>query len=178
MPANRDLAKAVFDSSFLEGHFVLRSGITSNEYFDKYQFESDPALLSQIIAGLIPLIPEDTEVLAGLEMGGVPIATGLSLQTGLPCAFVRKEAKKYGTSKIAEGASVAGKRVLVVEDVITSAGQVVLSTAELRKAGAIVTTAICVVDREQGGQERLAEAELRLIPLFTADELRAAGAAG
>ena len=94
----------------------------------------------------MPLIPEGTEVLAGLEMGGIPIATALSLRTGLPAAFVRKEAKQYGTARLAEGAPIEGKRVTVVEDVVTTGGQVVISTNDLRALGAIV---------EQGSHDEL-----------------------
>jgi orotate phosphoribosyltransferase len=111
-------------------------------------------------------------VLAGLELGGVPVATALSLRTGLPAAFVRKQAEQYGTRRLAEGADVAGGRVLVVEDVITSGGQVVPSTTELRTLGATVTDVLCVVDREEGGAAALAAIGLRLHPLFTAAELR------
>ena len=82
--------------SRLTGTFKLRSGQVSNQYFDKYLFESNPALL-EIAKQLKELIPPETEVLAGLEMGGIPVATALSLQTGIPVVFVRKEAKKYGT---------------------------------------------------------------------------------
>ena len=99
-----DLAAAIYATSHITGEFVLRSGVTSTEYFDKYRFEADPALLRDIAAALVPLVPEGTEVLAGLELGGVPIATVLSQLTGIPATFVRKEAKTYGTCQLAEGA--------------------------------------------------------------------------
>lgn len=184
-PAQRDdscvdhseLAAAMYRTSHLVGTFQLRSGRTANEYFDKYRFESDPTLLRAIAEQAAGRIPPGTEVLAGLELGGVPVATALGLATGLPVAFVRKTAKPYGTQRLVEGADVDGREVLVVEDVITSGGQVALSTADLRARGAIVREVLCVVDREEGGAETLAEHGLRTSALFTAGQLRAAAGA-
>ena len=167
------LAAAISDSARLTGSFLLRSGQRATEYFDKYQFESDPVLLAAVAAHLAPLVPAGVQLLGGLELGGVPIATALSLRSGLPAVFVRKQAKTYGTARLAEGADVAGRRLLVVEDVVTSAGQVAMSTVELRRLGAEVTDAICVLDREQGGAAALAEIGVRLHPLFVASELTA-----
>ena len=109
--------------------------------------------------------------MAGLELGGVPIATALSLQTGLPAYFVRKEAKKYGTERLVEGGDVEGKHLLVIEDVVTSGGQVVLSTDDLRAAGAVITDALCVIDRESGAAEALAASGITLHALFTTSDL-------
>jgi orotate phosphoribosyltransferase len=110
-------------------------------------------------------------VLAGLELGGVPLAVMLSARTGLPACFVRKEAKAYGTARLAEGAEIEGRKLLVVEDVVTTGGQVALSTDELRARGAQITTALCVIDRRDGGPTPLDDAQLELVALFTADEL-------
>jgi orotate phosphoribosyltransferase len=121
-------------------------------------------------------VPDGTEVLAGLELGGVPLAVALSRVTGLPALFVRKEAKTYGTCRLAEGGEIDGKRVTVVEDVVTSGGQVVLSCGDLRDRGAVVDCALCVIDRESGGPEALAELGVELRPLFTMSELKAAAA--
>jgi orotate phosphoribosyltransferase len=172
-----DLAAAIYETAHITGEFVLRSGVTSTEYFDKYRFEADPPLLRDIAAALVPLVPAGTEVLAGLELGGVPIATVLSQLTGIPAAFVRKEAKTYGTCQLAEGAGIDGKRVTVVEDVVTSGGQVVISCGDLRERGAVVEHALCVIDRESGGPEALADLGVELRPLFTMTELKAAGEA-
>nr|WSY57400.1 orotate phosphoribosyltransferase [Streptomyces sp. NBC_00886] len=114
-----DLARRIHAVSHLEGRFTLRSGRVATEYFDKYRFEGDPLLLDEIAQRMVP---SDTEVLAGLEMGGIPVVTALGRHTGLPCAFVRKQAKAYGTCRLAEGTDVAGRRVSVVEDVVTSGG--------------------------------------------------------
>lgn len=109
-------------------------------------------------------------------MGGIPVVTALGRHTGLPCAFVRKQAKMYGTCRLAEGAEIEGRRVLVVEDVVTSGGQIVLSTADLRGLGAQVDHALCVIDREQGGSAALKAQDIGLLSLLTAGELRTAGA--
>jgi orotate phosphoribosyltransferase len=157
----------------LTGTFTLRSGQIADYYFDKYQFEGEPELLAEVAARAIPLIPAGTEVLAGLELGGVPIATALSLATGLEAVFVRKEAKRYGTARLAEGGPVAGRRVLVVEDVITTGGQVTTSTEDLRGLGAIVEHVVCVIDRSGGNHDALSAAGLTVSALFTAAELDA-----
>ncbi|MGC4092983.1 MAG: orotate phosphoribosyltransferase [Polyangiaceae bacterium] len=166
-----ELARAIRDKAHLTGEFRLRSGGTSKEYFDKYQFEADPSLLREIARQLATLVPAETEVLAGLELGGVPIAVALALETGLPLAFVRKVAKSYGTCRFSEGIAVAGRRVLVVEDVVTGGGQVVASTEQLREVGAGVFSALCVIDREAGGAEALRKIDLPLRALFTQSEL-------
>lgn len=169
-----ELAAAIFRAAYLQGQFRLRSGQTSTEYFDKYRFEADPRLLSAIADQMQALIPPGTEVLAGLEMGGVPVATALSLRTGLPALFVRKKAKEYGTRQFAEGGDFTGKRLLIVEDVITTGGQVLLSVDDLRKAGAIVEHVVCVIDRG-GGEAPLAGAGLSMHRLFTMSELKECG---
>lgn len=165
------LADLVYDRAHLTGEFLLRSGATSHQYFDKYRFEADPALLRAIAEALLPTIPADTEVLAGLELGGVPLAVMLSQLSGIPTAFVRKQAKNYGTRRLAEGAEVDGKRVVIIEDVVTSGGQVVISSGDLRAAGAQVEHALCVIDREAGGSEALAEAGIALRALYRMHEL-------
>ncbi len=170
----RALAAAVNARCRLTGTFTLRSGQVSDHYFDKYLFEGDPELLREVVANAVPLIPHGTEVLAGLELGGVPVATALSLATGLPASFVRKSAKAYGTAKLAEGADVAGRRVLVIEDVITTGGQVVTSTEDLRKLGAQIDRVLCVIDRSDGRHEALTAAGLEVSAVLTAADLDAA----
>jgi len=165
------LASRVFATSYLTGSFVLRSGLTADRYFDKYRFESDPSLLAEIVEQMVPLVPADTDGLAGLELGGVPIATVLSALTGLPAFFVRKQAKKYGTERICEGGDVKGRRLLIIEDVVTTGGQIVLSSQDLRAEGAEVTHALCVIDREAGGAEVVSGEGIELRSLFTMSEL-------
>jgi orotate phosphoribosyltransferase len=162
-----DLAASIADRCRLTGSFVLRSGRTATEYFDKYQFEADPVLLDAVGAGLAPLVPDGTEVLAGLEMGGIAVVVALARHARLPCAFVRKAAKPYGTRRLAEGAELAGRRVLLVEDVVTSGGQIAISAAALRTAGAVVEHAVCVIDRQEGGAEALRVEGITLHALVT-----------
>jgi orotate phosphoribosyltransferase len=155
----------------LTGEFTLRSGQVASEYFDKYLFESDPALLARVVDELVGLVPEGTELLGGLELGGVPIATMLSARTGLPALFVRKKAKEYGTCKLAEGPSVAGRRVTLVEDVITTGGAVRDATVALREAGAVVDTVVCAIDRSPDGENPLADVSLDVRPVLTKAQL-------
>ncbi len=171
-----DLVHRINAIARLTGTFTLRSGQVAGEYFDKYRFEARPDLLDEIAAGLVALLPPDTEVLAGLELGGVPIATAMSLRTGLPAAFVRKQAKPYGTARLAEGAEVAGRRVTVIEDVITTGGQVVISTNDLRALGAVVDHVVCVIDRSADGGSALVAAGLTMTALITKTQLDAAEA--
>ena len=173
MTNKAELAKQVFKSCYLTGQFLLRSGKTSTEYFDKYRFESDPGLLRQIAKSLVPMIPPGTELLAALEMGGIPIATALSLECGIPVVFVRKSAKEYGTCKFAEGPAIKGKNLLMIEDVITTGGQVVTSCNDLRSEGAIVDHVLCVIDRSEGQTEKIVAAKLKHHALFTMAELKA-----
>ena len=168
-----DLAGRVRDRCRLSGRFVLRSGRVAEEYFDKYQFEADPELLDRLAERMAVLVPEGTEVLAGLEMGGIAVVTALARHAKLPTAFVRKQAKQYGTARLSEGAEVAGRRVLVVEDVVTSGGQVVISTQELRKLGAHVDHALCVIDRQEGGAQALSAEGIQLRALLTRADLDA-----
>ncbi|MEI4828781.1 orotate phosphoribosyltransferase [Bacillus sp. FJAT-53711] len=167
------LAKKIYDISHIEGEFKLRSGTVSNEYFDKYLFESNPELLRNIAEYLSELIPSDTEVLAGLEMGGIPIATALSLKTGIPAVYVRKKAKEYGTCKLAEGISIENKNVCIVEDVVTTGGQIKLSAEDLKQYGAKVQNVLCVIERTPTSKENLKSADLELLSLFTMEELKA-----
>lgn len=168
------LARRIYKAAHLTGSFTLRSGQVSSEYFDKYRFESDPTLLAAIGKHLQALVPQEATKLAGLEMGGIPLATVLSLETGLPTLFVRKQAKPYGTRQLAEGGTIEGERLLLVEDVITSGGQVVESGRALEELGATIVGVICVIDRQSGGKENIAKAGWSLQSLFTKEELEAA----
>jgi len=144
------LAADIAAIATLRGEFLLRSGTIADTYFDKYRFEGDPALLSRVADAMLALVPRETQVLAGLELGGVPIATAMSLESGLPAVFVRKEAKTYGTCLAVEGGDVAGKRVLLVEDVITTGGAVIDAVSLVRAAGAQVIGVVCAIWRGEG----------------------------
>jgi orotate phosphoribosyltransferase len=176
MPDNTPLAKRIYDTAHITGDFTLRSGAKSTEYFDKYLFEANPDLLKQIALAMVALVPPGIDALAGLEMGGIPIATMLSQLTGLPILFVRKKAKEYGTCKIAEGGQVRGRKLLIVEDVVTSGGAILDAAKALRAEGAELSAVVCVIDRESGGAANLAKSDLILTSLFTMSELKQAGA--
>lgn len=161
----------------LTGEFTLRSGQVSTEYFDKYLFEADPLLLARVAREMCQLLPADTELLGGLEMGGIPIATAVSQLLGMPALFVRKKAKEYGTCKLAEGPDFRGKRVTLIEDVITTGGAVRDATKALREGGAIVETVVCAIDRSPAGENPLADVGLEVRPVLTKADLDAARAA-
>jgi len=171
------LAKRIYDTAHITGEFTLRSGAKSNEYFDKYLFEGDPDLLKHIALAMVKLVPPGVDALAGLEMGGIPLATMLSQLTGLPALYVRKKAKEYGTCKIAEGGLVKGRKLLIVEDVVTSGGAILDAAKALRAEGAELAHVVCVIDRESGGPANLANVGLILSSLFTMSELKKAGGA-
>jgi len=174
-----EIGKIIFKECYIIGEFKLRSGLISNEYFDKYQFETNSFLLYSISRLLLREIQRrhifHPALFAGLETGGIPIATMLSYLTGLKCVFVRKQKKEYGTQKLAEGPLVEGEKLIIIEDVITTGGQVIESVIKLRKEGAVIKDVFCVIDREQGGKENLKKVKLNLYNLFTMKELKKIG---
>lgn len=171
MTVDKSLAADIDSCCRLTGEFRLRSGQIDNEYFDKYLFESQPALLARVATQMVPLVPQGTDLLGGLELGGVPIATVVSALTGHPTLFVRKSAKEYGTCKLAEGPEVKGRRITLIEDVITTGGAVRDATRELRTAGAIVEHVICAIDRSFAGANPLADVDLEMHAVLTKADL-------
>jgi orotate phosphoribosyltransferase len=169
-----ELRQALVAAAYLEGDFVLRSGRRSRYYLDKYRFETRPDLLRPLgerIAASVREHAPDAVRLAAPELGAVALAAAASLAGGLPFLIVRKAAKEYGTGKRLEGPFEPGERVCVVEDVVTSGGALLESVEALREAGLVVETAVCVVDREEGGADALARQAVRLRPLFRAGDL-------
>lgn len=158
----------------LSGEFTLRSGQRATEYFDKYRFESDPALLLRVAGAMMELLPPGAELLGGLELGGVPIAVALGQLTGIAAVFVRKQAKTYGTCQLAEGVEVAGRAVTLIEDVITTGGAVRDATLALRERGATVEHVVCAIDRSGPGENRLGEIGLSTHAVLTRADLDAA----
>jgi orotate phosphoribosyltransferase len=162
-----ELAKQIRAVSYLTGEFVLRSGNISNFYWDKYRFESNPALLTAIAEEMAKLLPSECDGLAGLELGGIPLATALSLQTGLPCFYVRKEAKTYGTCNLIEGGVKEGSTLVVIEDVITTAGQVCTSIEQIRAEGYTVEHVVAAIDRQAGGAAKINAIGCSFASVFT-----------
>lgn len=169
----RQLAADIDARCRLEGEFLLRSGVVATEYFDKYRFEADPLLLHRVAEAMVPLLPEGTQVLGGLELGGVPIATMVSSLTGVPVVFIRKQAKEYGTRQLAEGLHVVGKQVTLIEDVITTGGAVRGATVSLREMGAVVDVVVAAIDRSEAGVNPLEDVRLNIRPVLTKSDLDA-----
>lgn len=165
------LAKAITERALLKGSFKLRSGQTSERYFDKYRFESDPDLLQEITQHWKKMLPQEFDALAGLELGGVPLATALSISLKKPVLFVRKEAKNYGTCQFAEGLDYLNKKLLVIEDVITTGGQVFESVKMLRESGAAIDSVACVIDRGENTESLFNSKGLKLYSLFKMNDL-------
>ena len=173
------LAEAIREAAYLEGDFVLRSGRRSSYYLDKYRFGTRPDLLrplGEAIAAAVAEHEPSAQRIAAPELGAVPLAAAASLAGGLPFVIVRKEPKEYGTANRVEGAFEPGECVCLVEDVVTSGGAAVAAVHALRETGLRVSTAVCVVDREEGGVDELARHAVRLWPLLRASELAAAPA--
>lgn len=167
-----ELARQIDRISRLHGSFTLRSGKRSDTYFDKYLFESDPAILRAIAEHMQELVPDATEILCGLELGGVPVVTMLSQLCGLPAAFIRKEPKRYGTCKYAEGPSLLYKEILIVEDVVSSGGAIVDAVKMLRQDDIVVERAICVIDRQPQGANALSDIGIELAAVFRMEEIQ------
>ena len=169
-----ELAASLREHAYLEGDFVLRSGRRSRYYLDKYRFETRPDLLGELgrrIADAVREHEPDATLLAAPELGAVVLAAAASLASGLPFVIVRNEAKSYGTMNRLEGGFEPGSLTCLVEDVVTSGGAAVRAVEALREAGLECRTAVCVVDREEGGIDALARHAVRLRPLFRASEL-------
>jgi orotate phosphoribosyltransferase len=169
-----ELAAAIREHALLRGDFVLRSGRRSSYYLDKYRFETRPDLLAALGERIAAAVREHEPAavrLGGPELGAVALAAAASLASGLPFLIVRKEAKGYGTERRLEGEFHEGERVCLVEDIVTSAGAAVEAVQALREAGLVCGTAVCVVDREEGGADALARLGVRLRPLFLAQHL-------
>jgi orotate phosphoribosyltransferase len=139
-------------AAFLRGDFALSSGRRSSFYIDKYLFETDPDLLRDIARLLAARLPAGTTRLIGPALGGVPLATAVALETGLPFAIVRPGAKEYGTAKLIEGRIEPGDGVVVLEDVVTTGAQAVRAARAAESAGARVLGILAVIDRHEGGR--------------------------
>lgn len=160
-------------AAFLRGDFVLSSGRRSSFYIDKYLFETDPQLLREIGRLLADMLPAGTTRLIGPALGGVPLATAVALETGLPFAIVRPGAKEYGTAKLIEGRVNAADRTVVLEDVVTTGAQAVRAARAVESAGAQVLTILAVIDRHEGGREGVEGAGYRFEALYDMAEWRA-----
>jgi orotate phosphoribosyltransferase len=167
----RELGRELVKASYLKGDFVLRSGKRSNRYFDKFLFETDPAVLRRLGKHLARLVPAETQRLAAPELGAVLLGGAVSMESGLPLVLVRKEPKGYGTSKQIEGRFEPGDRVTVIEDVVTTGGDSLRSAQVLRDAGVEVIQLVVVLDRGEGGEDNIRAAGIPYSPLFRIADL-------
>ena len=165
------LAKQIKDAAYLEGEFILRSGRKSNYYLDKYLFETQPAILEQIARRLAKYVAGDVDLIAGAELGGVPLATAVALRARKPFVIIRNKKKDFGTAKAYEGPDPSGKTVLLVEDVVTTAGQVIEAAKTLQELGATIKRVVAVIDREEGGRQNVENAGFSFEALFTKTDL-------
>ena len=168
--SDAELGQALVAAAYLEGDFVLRSGKRSRYYLDKYRFETRPDLLSALgerIAAAVREHEPEAARLAAPVLGGVVLAASASLSSGLPFLMVRDAAKEYGTANRFE----PGETVSLVEDIVTSGGALLEAIEAVREAGLAVRTAVCVVDREEGGADALARHAVRLRPIFRVEDL-------
>ena len=172
--SDSELGEALVAAAYREGDFVLRSGKRSRYYLDKFRFSTRPDLLAALGEAISAAVREhapEAVRLAAPVLGAVPLAAAASLAGGMPFVIVRDEAKAYGTANRLEGAYEEGECVCLVEDIVTSGGALVDAITAVREAGLVVRTAVCVVDREEGGADALARQAVRLRPLFRAGDL-------
>ncbi len=170
-PELAELGREIVKASYLKGEFTLRSGKKSDHYFDKFLFETDPALLRRLGRHLAELVPADTQLLAAPELGAVLLGGAVSMQMGLPLVLVRKEPKAYGTSKQIEGSFEPSQRVTVIEDVVTTGGDSLRTVPVLRDSRLEVIRLVVVLDRGEGGEDNIAQAGVPYSPLFKISDL-------
>jgi len=166
-----DVATRIADTAILHGEFTLRSGRTSTWYIDKYLFTTQPDILRSLGKMFKGAIPEGATLLAGAELGGIPLVTTAAMESELPCIFIRNQKKDYGTAKQLEGKLAETDRVVIVEDIATTGGQVLEAAATIRSLGAEVLSIIAVIDREEGARENIEGAGFTFQSLFTTSDL-------
>ena len=152
------------------GKFVLTSGAISNYYVNIKKASSDPKVLKKI-AKAMKEYTEGYDILAGMEIGAVPIVVALSLLTDIPYVIIRKEKRNHGTGKQIEGKDIKGKRVLIIEDVTTSGSSVVKSVQIIRHNQGIVDEVLVLVDRESGAEEKLQNIDINFIPILSISDI-------
>ncbi|MFP3938244.1 MAG: orotate phosphoribosyltransferase, partial [Phycisphaerae bacterium] len=165
-----ELASRIKEAAYLEGDFVLRSGKRSKYYLDKYLFETQPDILAEL-GRLFAARADDADVIAGAELGGVPLAAAAAIAAGKRFVIIRSGKKEYGTAKQLEGRLDAGNRVLLIEDVATTGGQVLEAAKILTDAGATVTKIVCTIDRMEGARENIESAGYTFEALLTREDL-------
>ena len=152
------------------GRFVLTSGAVSEYYIDIKKASTNPLILKKIAATMSEYTG-GYDLIAGMELGAVPLIVALSLETNIPYVIIRKDKRGHGTGKQIEGGDVKGKKVLIIEDVTTSGGSVIKTIQILREAKALVDEVLVVVDRETGAEEKLKNIDVSFIPLLSVSDI-------
>lgn len=168
---HEQLAKRIAEVALLRGEFILRSGRKSNYYLDKYRFETQPDVLAALGKMLADRVSPDTDRIAGAELGAVPLAAAAGMAANKPIVFIRNQKKDYGTAKQVEGVLNPGDKVLIVEDVLTTGGQVLEAVKTLQDLGAKVQRIVAVIDRLEGARENIEKAGIDFESLFTSKDL-------
>lgn len=166
-----EVAHQIARVALLRGEFTLRSGRKSNFYLDKYLFSTQPEILGELGRMFAERIPQGVTKLAGAELGGIPLVTAASLASGLPCVFIRNQKKDYGTAKQLEGVLTRDDRVVIVEDVATTGGQVLEAANVIVETGAKVVKIIATIDRLEGARQTIENAGYEFDSLFTTRDL-------
>jgi uridine monophosphate synthetase len=173
MTSNERFLARLFEIGAVKfGEFTLKSGRVAPVYVDLRVIIADPAVLreaGEILAEKLRLLQFDR--VAGIPYAGLPLGVAAALAGEYSLCYARKEAKEYGTRQLIEGGVQAGERVVLVDDVITDGGAKVEAAAPFRAAGVQVEDVLVLVDREQGGAERLARDGLRLHACYTLREV-------
>lgn len=164
------LISRIKETAYLEGEFTLRSGRKSNYYLDKYLFETCPDIL-QALGEEFSRYAADANLIAGAELGGVALAAVTAIQTGKNWIIVRNSKKGYGTSNMIEGKLNKGDKVLLVEDIATTGGQVLEAAKIITEQGATVDKIVCVIDRKQGARENIEKEGFQFESIMTKDDL-------
>lgn len=155
------------------GKFTLASGRESDYYVDMKKAITDPQILSQICKIITDKIAgSKVNKVAGPALGAVPIATAVSLSSGIPMLMIRKSKKGYGTSKLIEGDLEEGDQVVVVEDVTTTGNSLLNAIDAVNANGGVVVRAFVVVDREEGATRNLEKKGIKLEPLVTKNDFK------
>tara|TARA_Y100000589_G_scaffold321352_1_gene352597 strand:- start:47560 stop:48099 length:540 start_codon:yes stop_codon:yes gene_type:complete len=171
MIERNEIARRIAETAVLHGKFTLRSGRTSNYYIDKYRFSTQPDILRALGELFTAALPAPTTLLAGAELGGIPLVSTASMASGIPCLFIRNAKKEYGTAKMHEGSIGSDDKVVILEDVATTGGQVIEAARTIEEQGAEVVAIIAVIDRQEGAREAVEAAGYAFDALFTVAEL-------
>lgn len=168
---DQELIKRIVEAALLRGEFTLRSGRKSSYYLDKYLFETQPDILAALGDRLAKHVDEGVDRLAGAELGGIPLVSAASMASGKPAVLIRNQKKEYGTNKQLEGRLEKGDRVLLIEDIVTTGGQILEAAKVIADNGASVVGVVAVVDRMEGAREHIEKAGFVFKSLLTSADL-------